>query len=248
MIDRPQPATVKAFAEWRAASRRSADNQTDPVMMAWTSVRERYDVPQQYIEELIDGCEMDRTIVRYATWEALTRYCYCVASTVGLVAVRIIGLTHGADACAATALAIELGIALQLTNILRDVGEDLARGRVYLPQEDLEHFGLCDADLARGEVDARFRALMDFEIARANALYEHSLPGIQQLNADGRLAVGAAGMLYRGILGEVVRNDYDVFGKRAHLTASGKLRRLPGIYQYVSQLARPETQPTPGPG
>jgi 15-cis-phytoene synthase len=239
MIDSPTPCSVEEFSAWRLASRRSADSQTHPVLMAWTHVREKYGVPQQYIEELIDGCEMDRTISRYDTWESLTRYCYCVASTVGLVSMHIIGLTPGADACAAKDLAIDLGIALQLTNILRDVGEDLGRGRIYLPREDLARFDLGETDLESGAVDARFRTLMQFEIARAKALYERGLPGIAHLNPDGRLAVGAAGMLYRQILGAIEHNEYDVFTRRAHLTASGKVRRLPEIFQYVSRLELP---------
>jgi phytoene synthase len=190
------------------------------------------------VEELIDGCEMDLTVHRYETFEDLRAYCYRVASTVGLVSMHIIGVNGaGQDALLAAApAAVDLGVALQLTNILRDVGEDLSRGRVYLPQADLRRFGYDESDLRAGVIDGRFRALMRFEIDRANALYERGWPGIADLAPDGRLAVGAAISLYRGILGRIVDNGFDVFRKRAHLTAAQKVLRMPGIYRSVRSL------------
>jgi phytoene synthase len=132
--------------------------------------------------------------------------------------------------------AIALGIALQLTNILRDVGEDLGRNRIYLPQEDLHRFGVSEDDLRAGVVDYRFRALMKFEIARAHALYEESMPAIGNLKPDGQLAVGAAIMLYRGILDKIVANDYDVFRKRAFVSTAEKLQRMPAIVWKVKRM------------
>jgi phytoene synthase len=225
-----------SLALWRQAARRPASEQQDPVLFAWSQVRDAFGVPQQYIEELIDGCEMDLTITRYATWEQLRRYCYCVASTVGLVSMHIIGLRPGASRDKALELAEELGVALQLTNILRDVGEDIGRGRVYLPQEDLVRFQYTDDDVRRSVIDSRFKALMRFEMDRADALYDHSIHGISLLNRDGRLAVAAAAILYRGILGKIHLNDYDVYNRRAYLSQTEKMQRLPEIYLHVRRM------------
>lgn len=227
--------------EWRRASRLSPGDQVNPVLAAWTSIRDRYAVPQTYVEELIDGCEMDLTVKRYETWAELERYCYCVASTVGLISMHIIGVNDDDPDLFERSRqpAIDLGIALQLTNILRDVGEDLGRGRIYLPQEDLRRFGYTEEDLRAGVIDDRFRALMRFQIQRAHDYYARSIPAIAALKPDGRVAVGAAAMLYRGILDKIVENDFDVFHKRAHLTFREKLQRMPGIVRMVKQLPPP---------
>jgi phytoene synthase len=181
---------------------------------------------------------MDLTIARYESWDALAQYCYRVASTVGLISMQMIGVKDDTPSLfeRSRQAAIDLGIAMQLTNILRDVGEDFARERIYLPLEDLHRFGYAESDLRVGVVDDRFRALMRFEIARANALYERSLPAIANLNPDGRIAVGAAALLYRGILDKIVENGYDVFRRRAHLTFQDKLMRMPGIVWTVRGL------------
>lgn len=223
---------------WRRSSRLCSSEQDNPVLAAWTSIRDQYAVPQQYVEELIDGCEMDLTVKRYETWEQLAHYCYCVASTVGLITMHVVGVVEDDPATfeRSRPAAIELGIALQLTNILRDVGEDLGRGRIYLPQEDLRRFGYTEDELRAGVIDDRFRALMRFQIDRANALYESSLPAIATLERDGRVAVGAAALLYRGILGKIVDNDFDVFHRRAHLSFQDKVGRMPGIVWTVRGL------------
>ncbi|MCX6019533.1 MAG: phytoene/squalene synthase family protein [Chloroflexi bacterium] len=228
--------SAETLAQWRAAAQRPANEQTDPVLLAWATVRQQFDVPQRYIEELVDGCEMDLTINRYATWEQLRRYCYCVASTVGLISMHIIGLRPDASRERAMALAEDLGVALQLTNILRDVGEDIGRGRIYLPQEDLARFHYSDDDVRHGVIDGRFRALLRFEMDRADALYDRSCSGIPLLSSDGRLAVSAAATLYRGILGKIHLNDYDVYNRRAYLSQTEKMQRLPGIYLNVMRM------------
>lgn len=220
---------------WRRAARLPFAEQDDPVLAAWSLTRDACNVPQRFVEELIDGCEMDLTVNRYATWAELQRYCYCVASTVGLISMHIIGV-NGDDAALmqrSQPPAIALGIALQLTNILRDVGEDLSRNRIYLPQEDLHHFGVSEDDLRAGVVSASFRALMQFEIARAHALYEANLPAIRHLKQDGRLAVGAAILLYRAILDKIAENDYDVFHQRAFLSTTEKLLHMPAVVRCV---------------
>jgi phytoene synthase len=237
MVDQPAAASAGAFnlAQWRLASRLPRVAQKNAILAAWADTRDRYGVPQQYVEELIDGCEMDLRVNRYETFDDLYRYCYLVASTVGLVSMHIIGLqqTDTASAERATRAAIMLGVALQLTNILRDVGEDLARGRIYLPQEDLQRFHYTERDLHAGVIDERFRALMWFQISRAHALYERGWHGIAYLHHEGRLAVGAAISLYRCILDRIVQNGYNVFSRRAHLNTLAKLVRVPGIYLRV---------------
>ena len=231
VLARSEAETRHHLDTWRRSSRQSAKEQENPVLAAWTHIRDEYGVPQRYVEELIDGCEMDLTVKRYEAWAELERYCYCVASTVGLISMHIIGV-NGDDSALfehSKPQAVELGIALQLTNILRDVGEDMQRSRVYLPAEDMRRFGYTDDDLHNNVVNDNFRALMRFQIDRAHALYEHGVPSIANLQRDGRLAVGAAILLYRGILDKIVENDFDVFGKRAHLTFGEKVRRMPGI-------------------
>jgi phytoene synthase len=223
---------------WRRAARLNCAEQDNPVLAAWSLTRDAYDVPQRFVEELIDGCEMDLTVNRYETWEQLQRYCYCVASTVGLISMHIIGVKDDDEVLLHRSRqpAIALGIALQLTNILRDVGEDLGRNRIYLPQEDLRRFDVSEDDLRAGAVTDRFRALMKFEIERAHALYDNSLAAIGNLKPDGRVAVGAAIMLYCGILDKIVANDYDVFNKRAYVGTSEKLWRMPAIIWKVNRM------------
>jgi 15-cis-phytoene synthase len=144
-----------------------------------------------------------------------------------LMAMHIIGFRNEE----AIPYAIKLGVALQITNILRDVGEDWRNGRLYLPSEELAQFDLDESDVAAGVIDDRWRNFMRFQIERTHQLYDEAFPGIAMLNADGRFAIAAAADLYRAILGDIERHDYDVFSRRAHISATGKLARLPGIYQ-----------------
>ncbi len=236
LVDTAVNRSRESLEHWRMAAHAPAVTQRDPVLLAWCLTRDAFRVPTRYIDELIDGCEMDLSVTRYQTWADLRKYCYCVASTVGLVSACIIGLDADADRAQAEHLATELGIALQLTNILRDVGEDLGRGRVYLPQEDLARFGVSEDQLRNRVIDANFKALMRFEMDRADALYDEGIPGLRLLKADGRLAVATAAILYRGILGKIHLNDYDVFNRRAHLTNGEKVQRLPAIFLQVRRM------------
>lgn len=224
-------AAAEALARWVSLIRHPAPPTDQPVLIAWTDTCERYELPGDLANELLAGVAMDLTIQRYATFAELWVYCYRVASVVGLLSMRIIGHDPGAES-----YAIRLGIALQLTNILRDIGEDARRGRIYLPLEDLHRFGLTEADILHGVRDNRFRALMRYEIERAEQLYRASWPGIALLHEDGQMAVAAAALLYRGILAKIVANDYDVFTRRAHLSAFEKLAMLPGIRAEVQRL------------
>jgi phytoene synthase len=126
--------------------------------------------------------------------------------------------------------AVKLGVALQLTNILRDVAEDWENGRLYLPQDELTTFSLTEADIKAGIVDDRWREFMKFQITRIRQLYTDALPGITLLNKNGRFAIAAAAELYQAILNDIENHDYDIFSRRAYITKWEKLRRLPGIF------------------
>jgi phytoene synthase len=222
------------FANWRARLANPYPAAHDPVPLAWADTQTRFRIPRGYADQLIAGVTRDRAQTRYATFDELTEYCYGVASTVGLMSMHIVGF----ESRAALPYAVKLGIALQLTNILRDVGEDWQAGRLYLPLDELAHFGLSEGDLAAGRMDDRWRAFMRFQIARVHRLYDESKSGIALLHADGRFAIAAAADLYRAILADIEAHDYDVFHRRASIGLWGKLRRLPAIW-LKSNPARP---------
>ncbi|NJN67758.1 MAG: phytoene/squalene synthase family protein [Chloroflexaceae bacterium] len=232
-VDMARDDPARALAEWVHQARAPHPPPDNPVLLAWHDTRTRYHIPSALADELLAGIAMDLTIHRYDTFADLWIYCYRVASVVGLLSMRILGAAPGAEA-----YAIKLGVALQLTNILRDVGEDARRGRVYLPLEDLERFGVSPEDILAGVLDERFVALMQFEIARTHRLYEESWPGIALLSRDSRMAVGVAAQVYRGILDKIAMNQYDVFNRRAHLSLSEKCKRLPPIWAAVRRLGK----------
>jgi phytoene synthase len=193
-------------------------------LVAFAETVRRYDIPKRYFEDLAAGCRMDLTVSRYATWDALRVYCYHVAGVVGLVMCRVFGLTDAA----AERRAVVMGEAMQLTNILRDVGEDRGLGRVYLPAEDMARFGYTEAELLAGVVNEPFRALMRFEVDRARSLYRDAAGGLAALPDDGsRFTACAMAVVYAGILGAIERQRYDVFARRARLSTVQKLLRLP---------------------
>ncbi len=227
LIDQtPYPDEAQALLDnWRARLA-LRPNPSDPVPLAWADARSRYLIPQGYEIQLIEGIARDLRQHRYATFAELAEYCYGVASTVGLMVMHIIQFRDNT----ALPYAVKLGIALQLTNILRDVGSDWKAGRLYLPLDELAWFGLTEADIARGAVDERWRAFMRFQIKRARALYAEAEPGITLLGAEGRFAIAAAAGLYQAILENIEAQDYDVFRQRAHVGRWGKLRRLPRIW------------------
>ena len=215
-----------------------AGRASTPIFTAVADAAARYDVPLHAALDLLRGARMDVTVDRYATYRELAGYCYLVASTVGVLVTPIFGtLDDGAARYAAV-----LGQAMQLTNILRDVGEDARLGRIYLPAEDLQRFGYGEADLFAGVVDERFIALMRFEIERARALYREAEPGIALLQPDSRYAVRLALHLYRGILGAIEANRYDVFTRRAFVPLSAKI--FTALHLYVGMTGAREENAT----
>lgn len=226
IVDESEEQAAQKLAVWRSRTLSPSPAPEDLVSVAWHHARTRYAIPQKYAEQLLDGVGRDLQQHDYETFAELATYCYGVASTVGLMSMHIVGFS-GREAIP---YAVKLGVALQLTNILRDVGEDWQAGRLYLPREELAAFGLTEADLAHGRVDDRWRSFMRYQIRRNRRLYKEAWPGIGMLNADGRLAIAVAAGVYRAILDDIERHDYDVFRRRAHVTTWGKLRRLPGLW------------------
>lgn len=214
------------FECWRR--RVLADNppSDDPVALAWADTRLKYRMVDVYANQLLDGVAHDLQVVRYATLGDLASYCYGVASTVGLMSMHIVGFS-GPEAIP---YAVKLGVALQLTNILRDVGEDWRSGRLYLPLDELSAFGLSEENIAKGRLDGRWRAFMRFQIARARRLYAEAWPGIAMLHPDARFAIGAAATLYENILSDIEAHGMDVFTRRARVGTMQKLRLLPGTW------------------
>lgn len=165
-----------------------------------------FDLPRQPFEDLIDGVAMDLAVDRYRTFDELSEYCRRVASAVGLICIEIFGCRDAA----ARDYAINLGLALQLTNIIRDVGVDLARGRVYLPQEDLARFACSEEDLRRGIVNDRVRALLVFQSTRARQYFARAAQSLRQTNARRLVAAEIMGAVYQEILRRIERSGYDV--------------------------------------
>ncbi len=197
------------------------------VFTAWRDLLITYKIPKKLPLELMQGVLMDTTIKRYETFDDLYIYCYRVASTVGLMSSEIFGYTDAKTLEYAEAL----GIAMQLTNILRDVKEDAAMGRIYLPQEDLRRFEISEKQIFDNQLDGKFVEMMKFQIGRARDYYRKSEKGIPLLEKDTRFTVLLASRIYGRILDEIERQSYDVFKKRAHTTFSQKLLIIPKIWR-----------------
>jgi 15-cis-phytoene synthase len=226
LIDHKTEDQALKFRHWRQQMVDHNCPEEDPVVLAWMNTRARHHIPAAYVRQFLDGVERDLTAVRYQTFADLTEYCYGVAATVGLMSMHIIGFS-GPEAIP---YAVKLGVALQLTNILRDVNEDWTKGRLYLPLSDLQAFDLTEQDIARGQVNGRWRAFMQFQIERTRQLYTEALPGVTLLGREGRLAIAAAAELYQAILTDIEAHDYDVFSRRAYISHGTKLKLLPGIW------------------
>lgn len=210
---------------WRKMVETSSFADNDRVAAAWADTLTRYYIPRHYALQLIDGVARDLRQIRYQTFDDLATYCYGVASTVGLMSMYIVGFEDGA----AVPYAIKLGVALQMTNILRDIGEDYQNGRLYLPREELVFYGIQESDIARGNLTDNWRQFMNFQIDRTRQLYAESWAGVTMLEREGQLAVGAASVFYQGILDEIEKNDYDVFTRHASLSAWSKLSKIPAL-------------------
>lgn len=212
---------ARRLTRWRAALAGPAPEES-PVAPEVRSLIEKYPITPAMLAEIIDGVEMDLTIARYETFTALREYCYRVASAVGLVSIEIFGYRN--PAC--REYAIELGLALQVTNILRDVAKDLANGRIYLPGEDMARFDYTEADLRARVYDERFVRLMDFEAERAR---RHFARAAALLPREDRRAMRSAEIMssiYRALLEQMERDRFRVFARSYGLSKFAKFRRI----------------------
>jgi len=188
-----------------------------------------WQLPRELFDAFFTSMRMDLDIAEYATWEDLCVYMHGSAAVIGLQMLPILEPMPGMADVAAP-YAADLGRAFQLTNFIRDVGEDIQRGRIYLPKEDLAAFGVAPDDLAHGVVDAATRRLLAFEVQRARELFRRAQPGIRLLHPTSRDCIRTALTLYRGILDEVERADYGVLDRRVRVgTARRGSVAVPGL-------------------
>jgi len=178
-----------------------------------------FSIPAAYFDEIIQGVEMDLVQSRYQTWEELRDYCYKVASVVGLICIEIFGYSDPA----ARDYAVDLGLAMQLTNILRDVKEDAERDRIYIPLDDMATFGYSEAELQRGLVNDSFKRLMAFEADRARGYFESGKRLIPLLSSESRACPSVLHGLYSAVLDRIESSGYRVFDGRIGLSTAEKL-------------------------
>ncbi|OWM73269.1 phytoene synthase 2, chloroplastic-like [Punica granatum] len=192
----------------------------------------KYPVDIQPFKDMIEGMRLDLKKSRYKNFDELYLYCYYVAGTVGLMSVPVMGIAPESKASTESVYnaALALGIANQLTNILRDVGEDARRGRIYLPQDELVQAGLSDEDIFRGQVTDKWRSFMKDQIKRARMFFDEAEKGVVELNAASRWPVWASLLLYKQILDAIEANDYNNFTRRAYVGKTKKLVSLPIAY------------------
>jgi 15-cis-phytoene synthase len=232
LVDTVDPmATVesrdRALSRWAEAFR--AGDTNDPLLPAVHDTIARYQIPRQLFADFLDAMRMDLTTSSYQTWGDLQGYVHGSAAVIGEQLLPVLGTMPGMREVARP-YARDLGVAFQLANFIRDVGEDLRRGRVYLPVDDLAAFGVNRSDLAAGIVDGRIRRLLAFEISRARELFRSADPGIRLLDPASRDCVRTAFTLYGGILDAVEQADYRVLDRRVAVGPARRARvALPGL-------------------
>jgi squalene synthase HpnC/squalene synthase HpnD len=210
----------RGLAQWRAAldAAVAGDVAGHPILPAFADTLKRFRIPPRYFHDLISGAEMDLSVGDYGTFERLREYCYRVAGTVGLTCLHVFGF----DDPHAPELAEKLGIAFQLTNIIRDVPKDHEMGRIYLPKEDLKRFGVRPEDLARGPLTPALAGLLEFECARAWSFYREGVELIPRVHEDSRAALWALVRIYSGLLRRIEERGYDVFSGRVRVSTPEK--------------------------
>jgi phytoene synthase len=213
-------ATRGAIERWRRELEEALQGRFSghPVWPAFHHTVRRFGIPHEYFRAMIDGVASDLEPRRFETFDQLQRYCYQVASVVGLTTIHIFGF----DTPAALPLAEKCGVAFQLTNILRDIKEDADRGRIYLPAEDLRRFGVSEEDLRAGQRNEAFRELMRHETARARAYYEESWPLLDLIHPRSRRSLWAMISIYSRLLERIESGGYDVFSRRVRLSVLEK--------------------------
>ena len=219
--DLPLQAQLSALEAFQAETLAAiaGERVPNPVLRAYADTVRSCEIEPASIVAFMESMKMDTRVFRYPTYEDLEVYTYGSAAVVGLMMCRVVGAVDGE----ADPHAEALGVAMQLSNFLRDIGEDWRRGRVYLPLEDLKRFGYTEEDLASGVVDERFVALMRFEIERARRLYEISGEGMRFIPRGRRYPVVVARELYAAILDRIEAQNYDVFSRRAEVSRPAKV-------------------------
>ena len=209
--DREIKDKSEGLKAWHAALDRALQGQYggSRILPAFHDTVGRFEIPTSYFKDLMSGAEMDLTVKSYPTFERLERYCYCVAGTVGLCCLHVFGFRDPS----ALELASKLGIAFQLTNILRDIPEDYSMGRIYLPQEDLDRFGCTARDLASNAASPAFIELMRFETNRAWQYYSEGSSLLNLINPDSQAALWTLMRIYSRILEKIEAIQYDVLAK-----------------------------------
>ena len=193
---------------------------SDPLFLALADVADRHDIPEEYFKQVIHGVESDLTKVRYQDFEELRSYCYQVASVVGLICLQIFGYKDDS----AREHAIDLGLAMQLTNIARDIQEDLELGRIYLPQDEIARFGYSEEALEAGIVNESFIDLMRFQAQRARGYFDSGFKLLPYLSPRSRACPAVMGQLYSKVLQRIEEAKFDVFQHRISLSKTEKLR------------------------
>lgn len=186
---------------------------SDPILIGLQKVNQRFHLPREYFHLLIDGCEMDLVLKRYPTFEDLKKYCYHVASVVGLICIEIFGYRSET----AKDYAVNLGMALQLTNIMRDVGEDARNGRIYLPAEDLERFGYSEDDLMKETYSPNFVELMKYQEQRASGFYAEAARLYERRDHPFLFPAEIMGKIYHSLLRRIAAADYNVYETRVRV-------------------------------
>lgn len=219
--DRPAPEKGIDLTNWRTWLGEAGPNEP-PLAHNVRLLMAKYSLPPAMLEEIIAGVEMDLSKSRYATFEELRLYCYRVASAVGLVSIEIFGYRN--PAC--KLYAVELGLALQTTNIIRDVGKDLQTDRIYLPREDLEHFGYTETDLREHRYDDRFVRLMQFQADRAHVFFEKAAALLPREDRRSMVAAEIMGSVYGALLRRMERDKFRIFEKNYRLNKLEKVGRI----------------------
>ena len=216
-------AKRQALARWRGMLDQAIGGNTNAhaVLPALADTIERFQIPTRYFHDLILGAEMDLTVSTYATFDRLSEYCYRVAGTVGLTCLHVFGFSDPR----APDLAERLGLAFQLTNIIRDVGSDYEMGRIYLPQEDLDRFGIRAEEL-RGPVTPQLHELLAFDAERAWQMYQEGAALLGRVNADSRATLWALVRTYSSLLARIEEREFDVFSARISLSSAEKIQYL----------------------
>lgn len=213
-------ASRAAIERWRGELEEALEGRFSghPLWPAFHHTVSRFAIPHEYLREMIDGVASDLEPRRMETFDELYRYCYQVASVVGLTIVHIFGF----DTRSVLPLAEKCGVAFQLTNILRDIKEDAELGRIYLPMEDLRRFGVSAEELRCGKRSESFLRMMRFEAARARAYYEQSMPLLDLVHPRSRASLWALITIYSRLLGRIESRNYDVFSGRVRLSTLEK--------------------------